>query len=192
MTPDEIRQGAQTLQERVRSDPTLTALTKQVSIGKLHLLASKAIAEAQASEEATKRLAHNKAVRTAFSAGTTDAAITSSRAARNHLDSIDLADRYAERNVSEMLTTATQLGDLPLRQAIGLKAQQSGWTDVVQQWSADASPAQVEALNQLRRPEPFNAVEMLRYVNPMPIEFSNARSDADIALFIDANEGATV
>ena len=135
----------------------------------------------EAEAAADKKKATDSSMRTAFGPGANDpATIASSRDAQARLNAIDLTDRYAERNVSDMLTTATQLGDVPLRQAIALKAHQSGWAGVVQQWKADASSTQVEALDQLSTAEPFNITEMLKFAMPLPVELSHVRNDSQI------------
>jgi hypothetical protein len=185
MTPEDLRVAANAACDKIRGTDWLTPTAKAARIAKIHLQAADAMSALEVGAAAEKKSATHKAVRTAFGLNSTDpATIASGRAARQQVEAIDIMDRYAEREAADLLETATQLGDEPLRQALALKAWESGWKTVLQDWSTDAKPAQIEALNKLNESEPFNAAEMLKFALPAPVELSgciNQHQIRDIA-----------
>jgi hypothetical protein len=194
-TAEELRTNAQALQQQIRREQSLTPLAQKVRIGKIHLQSSAEIAKIQASDEAEKKRQTDKAMKAVYGIGdlirtsSSEAATRSDyRQALADADKIDTEDRYAPRTAADLMKRSIQIGDEPMRRALGLKASQVGWDEVTQLFEETCSPAQAEALSQLRAPAKPNIVEMLKYANPAPPEFSNARSDHEIEQFVTSNE----
>jgi hypothetical protein len=193
-TPEEYRMNKEALQQQVRREQSLTPLRKKLDIGNLHLQASANIAQVQAADAAALKRADDKANKALYGIddlmrpGTESATRSDYRLAIAEVEKIDTEDRYASRIAAEKMKVSIQTGDEPLRRALGLKASQVGWDEVTQLFEETCSPTQKEALNQLRAPAKPNIVEMLKYANPLPPEFSNARSDYEVEQFVKDNE----
>jgi hypothetical protein len=175
--------------ERIRADGTKSAATKTAAIARAYAEAKSQMADLEAKSASDARMATRRAMRTAFGSTSSDpATFALQRSAMNEVEKIDPStDRNASRKAADLLDRATSLGDQSLANAVGMAAHKNGWSDVLEQFATTAKPAQVEAINELRRPQEFNAVAMLRYVVPAPSELGSFPSDTTVQRMIDAD-----
>jgi hypothetical protein len=186
---ERLRQNLAATVERIRSDGTLSAPTRDAKIARAYAEAKTAMADLEAKAASDAQMATRRAIRTAFGSESSDpATFVSQRSAIAEVDKIDpTTDRYASRKAADLLDRATSLGDESLRQAVALRAHENGWDDVLQKFAQTAKPAQVEALNQLRQPAEWNAPAFLRYVVPSPPELGAFPSDVSVQRMIDSD-----
>jgi hypothetical protein len=186
---EQLRQNLAARAEQYRNDRTLSGPVRAAKIARAYAETEAAMADLEAKSASDARMAARRAMRTAFGSTSSDpATFALQRSAMNEVDKIDPGtDRNASRKAAELLDRATSLGDESLANAVGMAAHKNGWSDVLEQFAKTAKPAQVAAINELRQPQEFNAVAMLRYVVPAPSELGSFPSDTSVQRMIDAD-----